>query len=196
MEASKWLTKSKIRCWSSGRVFESSVLRIRGQESPQSQTPGAPVQFWSPPIAVLARIAETVPVLLAAGARQARVSSRKDARFVGELDSVSLRLAACTCRCTLCSMERQQYSIADARKNLPSLVDEAEAGCEVQLTRRGRPVAVVVSIEQFERLKANKANFAEAYRAFRRRFPEGTTGLGSRYFESLRDRGSGRKVTL
>ena len=93
-------------------------------------------------------------------------------------------------------MDRQQYSIADARRNLPSLVDEAEAGCEVQLTRRGRPVAVVVSIERYERLKASREDFAEAYRAFRREYPEGSSGLGSRYFESLRDRASGRKVTL
>ena len=93
-------------------------------------------------------------------------------------------------------MSRQQYSIADARKNLPSLVDEAEAGSEVQLTRRGRPVAVVVSIDQYERLKASRATFAESYIAFRRRFPEGTTGFGSRYFNSLRDRSSGRKVVL
>ncbi|HMA91771.1 MAG TPA: type II toxin-antitoxin system Phd/YefM family antitoxin [Polyangiaceae bacterium] len=93
-------------------------------------------------------------------------------------------------------MDRQQYSIADARKNLPSLVDEAEAGCEVQLTRRGRPVAVVVSIGHYERLKANRGSFAVAYQAFRKKFPEGTSGLGSRYFERLRDRASGRKVTL
>ena len=93
-------------------------------------------------------------------------------------------------------MSRQQYSIADARKNLPSLVDEAEAGFEVQLTRRGRPVAVVVSIDHYERLKASRGTFVEAYRAFRQRFPEGTTGLGSRYFDSLRDRSGGRKVAL
>jgi prevent-host-death family protein len=79
---------------------------------------------------------------------------------------------------------------------LPSLVDEAEAGSEVQLTRRGRPVAVVVSIDQYERLKASRATFAESYRAFRQRFPEGTKGLGLRYFNSLRDRSSGRKVEL
>jgi prevent-host-death family protein len=93
-------------------------------------------------------------------------------------------------------MSRQQYSIADARRNLPSLVDEAEAGCEVQLTRRGRPVAVVVSVDQYERLKSSRGSFAEAYRAFRQRFPEGTTGIGARYFGRLRDRGTGRKVAL
>jgi prevent-host-death family protein len=93
-------------------------------------------------------------------------------------------------------MSRQQYSIADARKNLPGLVDEAEAGAEVQLTRRGRPVAVVVSIDQYERLKSSRATFAETYQSFRQRFPDGTQGLGATYFKGLRARESGRKVAL
>ena len=90
----------------------------------------------------------------------------------------------------------KQYSIADARKNLPAVVDEAQAGSEVQLTRRGQPVAVVVSVEQFERMKAERATFAESYREFRQRFPEGNPGLGARYFKALRERGKGRKVDL
>jgi len=67
--------------------------------------------------------------------------------------------------------ESKQYSIADARRKLPSLVDEAEAGSEVQLTRRGRAVAVMVSVEEYARLKGNRVVFSEAYDAFRKRFP-------------------------
>jgi prevent-host-death family protein len=90
----------------------------------------------------------------------------------------------------------KQYSIADARRNLPSLVDEAEAGAEVHLTRRGRAVAVVVSVEEYERLKANRIGFSEAYEAFRRQFPVAGEGLSPLYFQSLRDRGVGRKVAI
>jgi antitoxin Phd len=90
----------------------------------------------------------------------------------------------------------KQYSIADARRNLPSVVDEVASGSEVQLTRRGRPVAVVVSVEEYERLKAQRTTFAEAYRAFRKRFPEGSSGISSRYLRSLRDKGRGRAVDL
>jgi prevent-host-death family protein len=93
-------------------------------------------------------------------------------------------------------MSRQEYSIADARRHLPGLVDEAEAGAEVHLTRRGRPVAVVVSIDQYERLKASKSTFADAYRVFRQRFPEGTSGVGPKYFRGLRSHDTGRKVEL
>lgn len=45
------------------------------------------------------------------------------------------------------------YSIAQARNQLSRLVHEAEDGEEVRLTRRGTPVAVVLSIQEYERLQ-------------------------------------------
>jgi prevent-host-death family protein len=44
------------------------------------------------------------------------------------------------------------YSIAEAKNNLSGLVHEAEQGRPVRLTRRGKPVAVLISTEQYERL--------------------------------------------
>lgn len=44
------------------------------------------------------------------------------------------------------------YSIAEAKNNLSGLVHEAEQGHPVRLTRRGKPVAVLISTEQYERL--------------------------------------------
>ena len=44
------------------------------------------------------------------------------------------------------------YSIAAAKNNLSSLVHEAEQGHPVQLTRRGKPVAVLISTQQYERI--------------------------------------------
>ncbi len=90
----------------------------------------------------------------------------------------------------------KQYSIAEARRHLPNLVDEAAAGAEVQLTRRGRPIAIVISVEEYERLKTGRLSFAEAYRDFRNAFAEGTDGIGQNYFQSLREREGGREVDL
>ena len=90
----------------------------------------------------------------------------------------------------------KQYSIADARRNLPTVVDEVASGSEVQLTRRGRPVAVVVSIEEYERLKAQRTTFAKAYESFRKRFPEGGGRISQKDLRALRDRGRGRSVDL
>lgn len=44
------------------------------------------------------------------------------------------------------------YSIAAAKNNLSSLVHAAEQGHPVRLTRRGKPVAVLISTRQYERI--------------------------------------------
>src|SRR2546422_1642989 len=50
----------------------------------------------------------------------------------------------------------KKYSITEARSNLPKIVDQAEAGTEVELTRRGKPVAVIISHRQMERLRSER----------------------------------------
>ena len=44
-------------------------------------------------------------------------------------------------------------SIADAKNNLPRLIHEAEEGGAIELTRRGKPVAVIVSMAQYRKLR-------------------------------------------
>lgn len=90
----------------------------------------------------------------------------------------------------------KRYSIAEARSSLPTIVDQAEAGQEIELTRRGKPVAVVVSLREFERLRGERALFGEAYRRFLKTHPLRKVGLEDDFFDSTRDRDSGRKVTL
>lgn len=41
----------------------------------------------------------------------------------------------------------KQYSIAEARKNLALLVDQAAHGAEVMITRNGKPVATISAIK-------------------------------------------------
>jgi prevent-host-death family protein len=90
----------------------------------------------------------------------------------------------------------KRYSITEARSNLPTIVDQAEAGQEIELTRRGRPVAVVVSLREFERLRGERALFGEAYKRFLKAHPLREVGLEDDFFDSTRDRDSGRRVTL
>jgi antitoxin Phd len=90
----------------------------------------------------------------------------------------------------------KQYSIAEARKNLPHLLDQVEAGAELELTRRGRPIAVVVSVSELQRLKSERSKFGEAFASFRRRFPLESTELPSAALRGLRYRGAGRQVKL
>ena len=63
----------------------------------------------------------------------------------------------------------ERYSIAEARRNLPRLVHEAERGKAVELTRRGEPVAMIISHRRFEQLASRHAGFTEAYRTFAER---------------------------
>lgn len=58
-------------------------------------------------------------------------------------------------------------SIAQARNDLSGIVRDAEAGRPVTLSRRGRPVAVLVSAQQYERMAGQRPSLAEAIQRFR-----------------------------
>jgi prevent-host-death family protein len=90
----------------------------------------------------------------------------------------------------------QRYSIAEARSRLPSIVDQAEAGVEIELTRRGQPVAVLVSCREFERLRGRRVHFADAYRKFLETHSLREVGVDHDFAASTRDRTTGRKVSL
>lgn len=90
----------------------------------------------------------------------------------------------------------QRYSIAEARSRLPKIVDQAESGVEVELTRRGRPVAVLVSHREFERLRGKRQHFADAYRKFLMTHSLQEIGVDDDFAAFLRDKTSGRKVSF
>jgi len=90
----------------------------------------------------------------------------------------------------------QRYSIAEARSSLPTIVDQAEAGQSVELTRRGKPVAVVVSMREFERLRSDRPRFGNTYRKFLKTHSLDAVGLDDEFVASLRERSVGREVGL
>ena len=90
----------------------------------------------------------------------------------------------------------KRYSITEARANLPTIVDEVEVGKPVELTRRGKAVAVVLSREQYDRLTAIRPTFVDAYRAFCAKFDLDDVGLDAEFAAALRASGAGRKVDL
>ncbi len=90
----------------------------------------------------------------------------------------------------------RQYSIAEARSNLPTIVDLAEAGQEVELTRRGKPVAVVISLSEFARLRGERASFGVAYQRFLKAHVLHEAGLDEGFFASTRTKDLGRTVAL
>lgn len=89
-----------------------------------------------------------------------------------------------------------RYSIAQARAQLPAIVDLAAAGREVELTRRGQPVAVILSIRERDRLRGGNRDFPAAYKRFVEKFPAKGAGVDKKFARSLRDRSIGRDVAL
>jgi prevent-host-death family protein len=81
------------------------------------------------------------------------------------------------------------YSIAEARNDLSGVVREAEAGRPVTLSRRGKPVAVVVSAEDYARFSPRRPSLAEAVDRFRR---DNAVALDDEEWLAPRDRASGR----
>lgn len=90
----------------------------------------------------------------------------------------------------------QSYAIAEARANLPTLIDEVEAGGVVELTRRGKGVAVMISVVEYQRLRSKRVSFQEAYQQFLKKHSLEKVGLEPSFARKLRDRSSGRKVDL
>ena len=90
-----------------------------------------------------------------------------------------------------------RHSIAEARRNRPSLVREAESGKAVELTRRGAPVAVLIGRREFERLSSGRPGFGDAYREFASAV--GLEGLAldpDELFADVREKTAGREVRL
>lgn len=90
----------------------------------------------------------------------------------------------------------RRYSLAEARSRLREIVDQAEAGGEVELTRRGQPVAVIVSHQEFERLRGRHATFKAAYRKFLEKYSLADIGVDEDFARATRDRTLGRRVSL
>ena len=95
----------------------------------------------------------------------------------------------------------KQYSIAKARDHFTSLVRIVERGSAVELTRRGKPVAVMLSIQEYKRLSTGQASFWEAYSSFweaystfREQVNLEELGIEPDTFAGLRDHSPGREV--
>ena len=89
----------------------------------------------------------------------------------------------------------KEYSIAEARNHFAAIVHDLRATPLIQLTRRGKPVAVLLAIEEYERLSAGRTGFWEGYEAFRDRIDLAQLDFKPAIFEGLRDRSPGREMT-
>ena len=91
---------------------------------------------------------------------------------------------------------QKQFSIAEAKNKLSTIIHNVEKGPCVKLTRRGKPVAVLLSIQEYERLSRKYTGFWSAISEFRRKLEDEGIEIYDRDFEGLRNLSSGREVEL
>lgn len=92
-------------------------------------------------------------------------------------------------------MDERRYSVAEARQRFTELVRSAERGRPLEITRRGRPVVVLVSASEYARMTGTEASFSGAVEAFRKS-TDPKLLRGTDPFVKLRDGSSGRDVAL
>ncbi len=90
----------------------------------------------------------------------------------------------------------KQFSIAEAKSKLPAIIHSVEDGPYVQLTRHGKPVAVLLSIREYELLVLRKKGFWRALMKFRSAMEEEGIQIADADFEGLRDTSFGREREL
>lgn len=81
----------------------------------------------------------------------------------------------------------KQLSIAEARNRFANVVHETERSGPVEVTRRGQPVAVILSIKDYRRLSAKKRGFWEAYEKLHNDPTLPKVDIDPAIFEGLRD---------
>lgn len=89
----------------------------------------------------------------------------------------------------------KSFSIAEARHNLAAVVHQLEHQPRIQLTRRGKPVAVLMSVREYNRLTAQTRSFWEIYTTFAEAVDLRRLEIEPQVFDGVRDRASGREVS-
>ena len=92
------------------------------------------------------------------------------------------------------NMNMKKISMTHARARLAEIVGAVERGLRVELTRRGKPVAVLLSPAEYGKISNGPTTFESAFEEFRKRFELRAPEISTELFEGLRDRSSGREV--
>jgi cellobiose PTS system EIIB component len=91
-----------------------------------------------------------------------------------------------------------QYSIQEMQNNPDEVLQTVEREKTVEITRQGRQVAVLLSVDEYHRLAGTESSkFGAALKQFRQEFLEDGLDLDpDEVFKDVRDRSPGREVIL
>ena len=89
----------------------------------------------------------------------------------------------------------QNIPITDARNLLPRIIHKVEAGEVAQFTRRGKPVAVLLSSAEYQALQALKeGDLWQILSVYRDQMEDAEEPLTDEMVDSWRDRSEGRAL--
>lgn len=87
-----------------------------------------------------------------------------------------------------------EYSIAEAKNRLPAIIHDVEKGPHVKLTRRGRPVAILLSIAEYEKINLKNREFWSTLQEVRKTIKDEKIEIDETDFAGLRNKSAGREV--
>lgn len=91
---------------------------------------------------------------------------------------------------------KRSYSVAATRAKLAEIIDEVVSGEDVEIVRRGKRVAILVSPVRYARMSGERPGFGELYATFMRKHDPHAFGVDEDFAADLRDRSMGRPVKL
>ena len=94
------------------------------------------------------------------------------------------------------TMASSKVSIAEARQHFARLIKRAQQGKTIEITRRGEPVAVLVSAAEYSAITGDRPSFIDATRQVRERLGVDSLKIGDSDFDGLREQSPGRKISL
>ena len=93
-------------------------------------------------------------------------------------------------------MASSKVSVAEARQHFARLIKRAQQGKAIEITRRGEPVAVLVSAAEYSAITGDRPSFIDATAQIRERLDVDSLNIGDSDFEGLREESPGRDVSL
>ena len=80
-----------------------------------------------------------------------------------------------------------EATISHLKNHLPKIVYDVENGLDIQITRHGKPVAVIVSMDRYNRAFGSGKGIFNAYQHWRTLHPK-ARGFSDEEIENMHDR--------
>jgi prevent-host-death family protein len=89
-----------------------------------------------------------------------------------------------------------QYSLIQAQAQLTKIIHDVENGSPVEITRDDKPVAIVISIDESNRLFGVNSSFWKSLEKFHQEIELVEAEMAPEIFDRVRDKGQEREIIL